>query len=266
MTASTAIEVGLGGWYRVHGRHELPWRGDRDRWRVLVSEVALQQTPVARVGKVWTGLVRALPDPLTVAALGPAAAIRAWGTLGYPRRARRLWEAARIISTEGWPSDLTALPGVGAYTAAAVRAQADGWDAIVPDVNIRRVVERVAGTALDARAASDLAVVIGAPLAGRDRLLALMDLGASVCTRRAPTCATCPLYAGCASQGARDGEGPRRQAAYVGSFRERRGHVLARLRAESNVRTDELDPAALASLSSDGLAVVHGAHASLPEA
>ena len=135
----------LSDWYAEHGRHALAWRADRDRWSVLVSEVMLHQTQVARVEAAWDGFIARFPDPAAMATAGPAAVITAWGRLGYPRRARRLWEAAVHITQHGWPDDLTDLPGVGRYTAGAVRCQADGADVPAVDVNIRRVVERVEG-------------------------------------------------------------------------------------------------------------------------
>jgi A/G-specific adenine glycosylase len=132
--------VSLAEWYAAHGRHELPWRADRDRWSVLVSEVMLHQTQVARVAAAWTPFIARFPDAAAMAAAGPGAVIEAWGRLGYPRRARRLWEAAVHVTQHGWPDDLTQLPGVGRYTAGAVRCQADGVDVPAVDVNIRRVV------------------------------------------------------------------------------------------------------------------------------
>jgi len=127
-------------WYAAHGRHELPWRATRDRWSVLVSEVMLHQTQVPRVVNAWPAFIRRYPTPEAMAATSAGDVIRAWGRLGYPRRARWLWEAAGVIARDGWPDDLAALPGVGVYTAAAIRAQADGADVPAVEVNIRRVV------------------------------------------------------------------------------------------------------------------------------
>ncbi len=247
----------LARWYAQKGRHDLAWRASRDRWAVLVSEVMLAQTQVTRVAVGWPAFLVEFPTPGSLAAAGPGAALRAWERLGYPRRARRLWEAAVIIEREGWPDDYAALPGVGRYTAGALAAQADERaDAVGVDVNIRRVLQRVTGRRLGAAAAEAVAVEVAAPLVGRDRLLALMDLGASVCTPRAPQCADCPLTARCATHGPLDGEAPKRQARYAGSHRQRRGAVLARLRTEPSVPVAELDADALASLLADGLAAV----------
>jgi A/G-specific adenine glycosylase len=254
----------LGTWYAAHGRHELPWRASRDRWCVLVSEVMLHQTQVARVIPAYRAFIERFPTPDAAAGAGPGALIEAWGRLGYPRRARRLWESAVLIARDGWPDDLAQLPGVGRYTAAAVAAQVDDADCIGVEVNIRRVCERVAGGRLGERAAEQHAAEIAAPLRGRDRLLALMDVGATVCTAREPRCSECPLAARCAARGPLAGETRRRQGRYAGSFRERRGSVLARLRAASSVRTAELDGEALASLLDDGLAEVTRGRAHLP--
>jgi A/G-specific adenine glycosylase len=253
----------LPDWYARHGRHDLPWRATRDRWAVLVAEVMLQQTQVARVEQMWQPFLDRFPDPQTTAAAGVGTLIAAWDRLGYPRRARWLWEIAVRVTRDGWPEDLTELPGVGRYTAGAVAAEADDADTVALDTNIRRVVERVVGRALGQRDAEDAARQIGDPLSGRDRLLALMDLGALVCTSRAPACETCPLHDSCATRGPLAGERRSRQAPFAGSFRQRRGRVLAALRAAPTA-IDQLDTEALASLVTDGLAEVHGTTAALP--
>src|SRR5262245_946151 len=193
-----ARPASLRSWYVRHGRHDLPWRETRDRWLVLTSEVMLHQTQVARVEAVWPAFIAAFPTPEAMAAAGPAAVIRAWDRLGYPRRARRLYEAAVVIARDGWPDDLRVLPGVGRYTAAAVRAQADGEDVPAVDVNIRRVVQRIVGRTVGDPVAETVMVEVARPLRGRDRLLALMDLGALVCRPRAPLCDPCPLFGACA--------------------------------------------------------------------
>ena len=227
----------------------------------------LAQTQVARVLTVWPQFIAEFPDVETAALAGPGALIAAWGRLGYPRRARRLWEAAAHVHEHGWPDDYAALPGVGRYTAGALAAQADERaDAIGVDVNIRRVVQRVCGHVLPARAAEDAAVEIARGIEGRDRLLALMDLGAMVCRPRAPLCDECPLRTRCATRGELAGEQSRRQPPYRGSMRERRGTVLARLRdtPHPGVRANELDADALASLVADGLACVARGRVTLP--
>jgi A/G-specific adenine glycosylase len=256
----------LAAWYGDHGRHDLPWRATRDRWAVLVSEVMLQQTQVARVLVAWPHFIGRFPTPAAMADASLGEVIGAWDRLGYPRRARRLWEASRVIAADGWPADLTTLPGVGRYTAAAIRAQSDDDDVPAVEVNVRRVVQRVEGRLLGEVAAEQASIRVGRDLDGRDRLLALMDLGATVCTPRDPACARCPLRRRCASRGPLAGEVRTRQPAFAGSFRQRRGIVMARLRDEPRVAVTELDAEALASLVADGLAVIArgGRTASLP--
>lgn len=246
----------LSVWYEAHGRHDLPWRTAVDRWPILVSEVMLQQTQVGRVLASWPDFIGRFPTAEAMADAGVASVITAWGRLGYPLRARRLWESAVVIARDGWPADLTDLPGVGRYTAAAIPAQADDADVPAIEVNIRRVVQRVHGARLSERAAEDASVQIGRGLHGRDRLLALMDLGATVCTARAPACGQCPLRRGCSTRGPLADEVRGRQAKFAGSFRQRRGMVMARLRYETDVAAAELDVEALASLVADGLAVI----------
>jgi A/G-specific adenine glycosylase len=241
----------------------LPWRATRDRWAVLVAEVMLQQTQVSRVLQVWDAFMAQFPDVDTAAAAGPGALIAAWGRLGYPRRARRLWETATYVAEHGWPADLSVLPGIGRYTAGAITAEADDADTVALDTNIRRVVERVHGRLLTPSEADAGMRALGGRLAGRERLLALMDLGALVCTPRDPGCEQCPLHDRCATRAPLDGERRARQAAYKGSFRQRRGIVLAALRL-APTPVAQLDGEALASLVTDGLAEVTGAVAALP--
>jgi A/G-specific adenine glycosylase len=255
--------VALGRWYAEHGRHDLPWRATRDRWAVLVSEVMLHQTQVPRVVPAWTAFMARFPDVAATAAAGSGAVIAQWDRLGYPRRARWLWEAAVMVRNRGWPADLRDLPGVGRYTAAAIAAQVDDADEIGVEVNIRRVCERHAGTRLTEADAEAHARRVAGSLRGRERLLALMDLGATVCTARDPQCARCPVRRSCATRGSLEGETRHRQAKFAGSFRQRRGQVMARLR-EGPVAVAELDADALASLVADRLAVVRRGRARLP--
>jgi A/G-specific adenine glycosylase len=223
----------------------------------------LQQTQVARVEQIWEPFLARFPDPEAAAAAGAGALIAEWGRLGYPRRARRLWEIASRVAEHGWPDDLTELPGVGAYTAGAVAAEADGADTVALDTNVRRVVERVVGRRLGQRDAETATRRLGGRLTGRDRLLALMDLGALVCTARAPACTTCPLRRACATRGPLTDERRTRQAPFAGSFRQRRGRVLAALRV-APTPVEQLDAEALASLVTDGLAEVRNSSAALP--
>ena len=234
-------------WFDAHAR-VLPWRSpDRTPWGVLVSEVMLQQTPVARVEPAWRAWMAHWPTPADLASAPRADALRTWGRLGYPRRALWLHECAvAIVARHGGqvPDDeaaLRALPGVGAYTAAAVRAFAFGHRAMVLDTNVRRVLTRLyAGAALPAptQTARDVALV--------ERLmppddataarwaLATMELGALVCTARTPSCQECPLASSCAWLAAwkpPDEHASRRRAQpWVGTDRQVRGRVMALLR------------------------------------
>ncbi|MET0275412.1 MAG: A/G-specific adenine glycosylase, partial [Acidimicrobiia bacterium] len=141
----------------------------------------LHQTQVPRVAAVFDAFLARFPSPAAMAAASVGDVITAWGRLGYPRRARRLWEAARVIDADGWPDALATLPGIGRYTAAAVDAQVDDVDVPAIEVNTRRVLQRVVGERLGDRAAEAAMVRVGRGLHGRDRLLAFMDLGAMVC-------------------------------------------------------------------------------------
>jgi A/G-specific adenine glycosylase len=219
-------------WFREHGR-DLPWRRTRDPYAILVSEVMLQQTQVERVVPRYLAWLERWPTVEALAAASPADAIREWQGLGYNRRGLNLHRAARQVAAGGWPADLTDLPGVGAYTAAAVRSFSLGEPALPVDTNVRRVQERT-GRAFSWRCGQ-----------------ALMDLGATICLARVPRCGICPLAAGCPSRGRRF-EPARRQGPFEGSFRQRRAATL-RLVSEAPRPVAELDAAAVASLHRDGL-------------
>ena len=193
----------LVGWYDVAGR-DLPWRRPGvSAWQILVSEFMLQQTPVSRVQPVWQEWVRRWPTPSATAAAGAADLLRAWGKLGYPRRAKRLHECATVIARDHndvVPDDvetLLGLPGVGEYTARAVACFGYGRRVPVVDTNVRRVVARATRGVAEAPGSSrDLAEV--AALLPEDATaacfsVALMELGATVCTARSPRCGVCPL-------------------------------------------------------------------------
>jgi A/G-specific adenine glycosylase len=234
-------------WYAAHAR-DLPWRAaDATPWGVLVSEVMLQQTPVARVLPVWEQWLARWPAPADLAAAAPGDAIRHWDRLGYPRRALRLHQSAVAI-TEQYdgqvpPSyaDLLALPGIGSYTAAAVASFAFGARHAVVDTNVRRVQARfVTGVALPAPAVTSSELRLAESLLPRrDRdvarwNVAVMELGALVCTARAPRCPACPLRQVCAWQLAGtppyDGK-PHPVQAWHGTDRQVRGRLVAALRA-----------------------------------
>ena len=268
-------------WYDEAAR-DLPWRHPRRTpWGVLVSEVMLQQTPVARVLPVWQGWMDRWPAPADLAGAAPGDAVRAWGRLGYPRRALRLHEAAGQITERHQgrvPSaydDLLALAGVGTYTAAAVASFAFGGRHAVVDTNVRRVLARaVGGAPLPAptltRAEHDRAATLvpDDPAVAARWAVAVMELGALVCTARSPRCGGCPVLGLCAWQqaGAPAYDGPaRRGQAWHGTDRQVRGMLLALARdASGPVTRAELDAAtpaadtaqrsrALASLLDDAL-------------
>ena len=271
-------------WYAVAQR-DLPWRRpEASPWSVLVSELMLQQTPVARVLPVHEAWLERWPTPADLAAEPTGEAVRMWGRLGYPRRALRLHAAAvAIVADHGGevPSshaDLLALPGVGEYTAAAVASFAFGQRHAVLDTNVRRVLARaVSGVALPppsmTRAERDLAESL---LPDEDTVaatwaVAVMELGALVCTATSPRCAVCPLQEQCAwvlaGSPAYDGP-PRRAQAWAGTDRQCRGRLMAVLReALGAVHVSSLEAAwgpteqrerCLAGLVADGLAVQVG--------
>ncbi|GAA4854459.1 A/G-specific adenine glycosylase [Kitasatospora terrestris] len=245
-------------WYRANAR-DLPWRtADASPWAVMVSEFMLQQTPVKRVLPAYAAWLERWPTPAALAADAPGEAVRMWGRLGYPRRALRLHAAATAITEEHGgevPTDhaqLLALPGVGEYTAAAVASFAFRQRHAVLDTNVRRVFARAvtgveypaqATTAAERRTAVEL-------LPAREETaatwaVAVMELGALVCTARGPECGACPLRAECAWQraGCPPYEGPaRRGQTYEGTDRQVRGKLLAVLRdAHGEVEQARLD-------------------------
>jgi A/G-specific adenine glycosylase len=230
-------------WFAENGR-ELPWRLTRDPYAILVSEVMLQQTQVERVVPRYVAWLERWPTPQALAAAAAADVIREWQGLGYNRRAIALHRAAQRIASDGWPEDLTELPGVGRYTADAVASFALGRDVLPVDTNVRRVQERT-GFAF-----------------GGDCGQALMDLGATICLGRTPRCSACPLAAACPSRGRRY-EPLRKQSQFEGSFRQRRALTL-RLVAEASRAVDELDSEAVESLARDGLLAVADGLAELP--
>ncbi|WP_281281697.1 A/G-specific adenine glycosylase [Blastococcus colisei] len=279
-TATTAMAAGeaIVDWY-VTAARDLPWRRPGvDAWAVLVSEVMLQQTPVARVEPIWREWMARWPTPADLAAVPPADVIRAWGKLGYPRRALRLREAAvAVVERHGGvvPADvpaLEALPGVGTYTARAVACFGYGQPQPVVDTNVRRVMARVLhgrAEAGNARAA-DLTDVASLTPTDTDRAtrfsVAVMELGALVCVARVPRCAVCPVRDRCAwrlaGSPAHDGP-PRRVQKFAGTDRQVRGRLLDVLRAAPEpVDSAALEPAwddavqrsrCLDSLLTDGL-------------
>jgi A/G-specific adenine glycosylase len=237
------VDGELLAWFARTAR-DLPWRRTRDPYAILVSEVMLQQTQVDRVVPRYLDWLARWPTPDALAAAPLADVIRAWQGLGYNRRAVNLHRAAGAIAADGWPDDLTRLPGVGAYTAAAIRNFALGEPVLPVDTNVARVQERT-GHAFG-------------PECGQ----ALMDLGATVCLARIPRCGVCPLAAACPSRGRRFAP-LRKQGPLEGSFRQRRARTL-RLVAESPRPLEELDGEAVASLDGDGLVELRDGFVRLP--
>jgi A/G-specific adenine glycosylase len=274
----------LAEFFARHGR-DLPWRRpEASAWAVLVSEVMLQQTPVARVTPVYTDWMRRWPTPAALAAAPPGDAVRAWGRLGYPRRALRLHEAARaIVQRYGGavPRDLhalLALPGIGDYTARAVAAFAFGERQPVVDTNVRRVISRAVrgidehlpASAADRAELESLLPVD--PTLAVITCAALMEVGALRCTATAPDCVHCPLARTCAWRAAGFPPGPERRRPaqrWHGTDRQVRGEIMAVLRAAagpvgptrlragtaSYTKSPDQWERCLASLVSDGLAV-----------
>jgi A/G-specific adenine glycosylase len=266
------------GWYDRCGR-DLPWREPGvTAWQILVSEFMLQQTPVSRVLPIWRDWVARWPTASATASASAADVVRAWGKLGYPRRAKRLHECATVIARDHAdvvPDDvdvLLTLPGVGSYTARAVACFAYQQRVPVVDTNVRRVVARAvhgladAGAPSAARDHADISALLPDDERAPTFSVALMELGAIVCTARAPRCGLCPLRE-CAWRraGYPPAQGPaRRVQTYAGTDRQVRGRLLDVLRAkDSPVTRAELDVAwltdraqrdrALNSLLADGL-------------
>lgn len=253
------------GWFDDHAR-DLPWRGTAEvlpePWPVLVSELMLQQTPVVRVLPVFEAWMERWPTPADLAAEPSSEAVRAWGRLGYPRRALRLHAAAVAITTEHdgrVPDDhaaLLSLPGVGEYTAAAVASFAFGQRHAVMDTNVRRVLARVVlGQAYPSTSVTAAERRLAQALLPADDAhrwaAATMELGALVCTARAPRCDVCPVADRCRwlALGRPDHDGPpRRGQAWAGTDRQCRGRLLAVLRDA----TDPVPKAALDAVWEDG--------------
>jgi A/G-specific adenine glycosylase len=234
------MKILLLAWYSQNGR-DLPWRKTSDPYAILVSEVMLQQTQVERVIPRWHAWLERWPTVDLLVAASTAEVIVEWQGLGYNRRAVSLHRAAQHVAAQGWPDDLTELPGVGPYTAAAVGNFAFGRDVLPVDVNIARVQERT-GEQFDGECAQ-----------------ALFDLGATICLARIPRCGECPLADGCPSRGQRY-EPLRKQSRFEGSFRQRRANALREVAAGNQPN----DGDALVSLQRDGLVVLDDGVASLP--
>ncbi len=266
-------------WYADHAR-ELPWRGPgATPWAVMVSEFMLQQTPVARVLPVFESWLATWPSPAALAHAPSGEAVRAWGRLGYPRRALRLHAAASAIverhdgEVPAGYDDLIALPGVGDYTASAIASFAFGHRHAVLDTNVRRVLARsVSGVEFPAAAVNKAERVLAEALVPEQHpatwAVAVMELGALVCTATKPACETCPIHGRCEwwARGRPPYDGPpRRGQAWAGTDRQVRGRLMAVLRdTDGTVPRSRLDAVwpettqrerALQSLLDDGLVV-----------
>jgi A/G-specific adenine glycosylase len=234
-TTLDELQVDLLAWFGHSGR-KLPWRETRDPYAILVSEVMLQQTQVERVVPRYLRWLEYWPTERALATATTADVIVEWQGLGYNRRAVNLHRAARTVAESGWPDDLTELPGVGPYTAAAIGNFAFGRDVLPVDTNVRRVQERTRER-FDSSCAQ-----------------ALFDLGATICLARIPRCGECPLAERCPSRGQRY-EPLRRQSPFEGSFRQRRANALRTVAAGE--RSDDAE--AVAALVRDGLLNADGA-------
>ena len=273
-------------WYKKNKR-DLPWR-NTDAWGVLVSEIMLQQTPVARVLPVYIEWMKRWPTPAALAAASPAQIITAWGRLGYPRRALRLHECAKVISTQykgripDTQSELRELPGIGDYTSAAIIAFAFDKRSLVLDINIRRLFARV----LDG-----IEVPTAAPTKSerldREKLIpsknphvwaaATMELGALICTSKNPKCGQCPLADQCIwrSLDYPLSDQPKRTQSWHGTDRQCRGVIVQALRENPSLAKKELMQLwdvpsqvekAILTLLEDGLVVEQkGQRFSLPQ-
>ncbi|HVN69397.1 MAG TPA: A/G-specific adenine glycosylase [Candidatus Binatia bacterium] len=248
----TGLQRRLLRWYSRHGRADLPWRVVRDPYRTVVSEFMAVQTQVGRVAIKFASFVERFPDFRSLAAASTADVVREWRGLGYNSRAVRLRELAKIIIERhggALPTErdvLRALPGVGPYTAAAVRVFAHGIDDAPVDVNVRRIVQRLCFGLEYPRAAAPRAIEERArALVPRGRahdwISALMDLGTTLCTARAPKCPVCPLAADCAAapvdaaalerlRKAKRRRGAQGATPFERSSRYARGRIVDRLR------------------------------------
>lgn len=206
-----ALSRRLRVWYRKHGR-DLPWRRTRDPYRVLVSELMLQQTQVSRVVDYYDRFLGRFPTLEQLAAAPQRRVMEAWEGLGYYARARNLHKLARDVTAGGGtlsanPNELRALPGVGAYTAGAVASFAHERRAALVDTNVARVLHRIFAPALDpksARGRKSLWRLAEAVLPRRGKTAwthnqAIMELGAMVCTARVMRCGVCPVRQLCAT-------------------------------------------------------------------
>jgi len=245
-TVDTPAVAAVLRWWDAHQRR-LPWRATRDVYAVWVAEVMSAQTSVLRAAAAWEGWMARWPTVEALAGASLADVLGYWQGLGYPRRARDLHRSAQIVAKEGWPADLTVLPGVGAYVGAAIRCFALEEPVLPRDVNVNRLLARRFPAGVD---------ISGDPWrAGQ----ALMEFGQRICTA-SPVCPACPVAAGCS--GPREQEAAqrraRRQKPYAGSLRQRRGRLLRQVLAEGRVARVGTDSEAADGLLLDGLILLDG--------
>ncbi|MCW2950353.1 MAG: A/G-specific adenine glycosylase [Thermoleophilia bacterium] len=241
------IVLELLDWFEREGR-EWPWRDTRDRWVVLVSEICSQQTQIARAATFIERILERFPTPRDLARAELGELLALWQGLGYPRRARNLWLAARAIDTDGWPASYQSLPGVGAYTDAALRCFADEEPVVPPDINTRRVLARCFPDGNVPTAHEYELLVTNAWSWGS----AVMELGQTSCRARA-LCDMCPVRELCPSAGTDQVIASPRQPRYAGSMRQRRGALLRALTDHGHAHLHQ-DAQASESLVRDGLA------------
>ncbi len=273
MPASKSTSALLIRWFEENQR-DLPWRKTTP-WGVLVSEFMLQQTPVNRVLPVWNEWMHRWPTPADLAAAPKPEVIKAWGRLGYPRRALRLHESAKIVATihnnqvPRSREELIALPGVGDYTAAAIAAFAFGEPTLVLDINIRRFFARYFDgeqfpTAAPSQVERKLRFELIPDKQGDIWAAATMEFGALICTSKSPLCGECPLKNQCQWRALEYPEGVpiKKQAKFTGSDRQCRGTVMGYLRENEKATLAKLAPLwpeqsqlekALKTLIADGL-------------
>ncbi|MDA3017929.1 MAG: hypothetical protein O3A17_00230 [Actinomycetota bacterium] len=273
-------------WYRENKR-DLPWR-DSDPWSVLVSEIMLQQTPVARVLPIYIQWMKRWPTAASLAQATPAEVITAWGRLGYPRRALRLHECAKVITTQHngvVPSseiELRKLPGVGEYTSAALIAFAFGGRSLVLDINIRRLFSRVVDGVETPKAAPTKSERVERKKLIPEKSAAIwaaatMELGALICTAKKPKCGLCPLADQCKWRNLDFplSDQPKRTQTWHGTDRQCRGVIVQALRENSALGKKEIIllwdvpsqvEKALLTLLEDGLVIsIPGQRFSLPQ-
>lgn len=251
LTSSTPLRQQRAAVHAWAGEHlrDLPWRETRDPWAILVAEVMLQQTQVARVEPAWRRFLDRFPTVTDAATSGRSELVTLWAGLGYNNRAVRLHQAAQAVVErfEGtFPrdlADLMSLPGIGPYTARAIRAFAFELPGAVVDTNVARILARVAGETLTPSAAQRSADALADDTDPWTWNQTMIDLGATVCTPRKPACDRCPLVTGCVWRSG-PGKDPaavppsKRQAPFAGSDRQARGRLLDACRSGPVAQAD----------------------------